>query len=850
MSSSWSLSPALSLLYLLQSGKIAPGICCFLSSTGAKIVIGSIALALIGAQLYSIFNQPSIYFSRIKNLRPSYSDLESSSTSLEHQPDYKTDFNKDHHPNDSPPFLFIDENFNDQQEMDEDDPLYRNYSHDPINMESITSRADLSQALNTQWSNLTKQQLIEYIDRISKNEVKVFDKEKIQWVTKQHIESFIMSLSEDDKDIFLGQVLKLGGVYILDFAKIFSMEDFEGTLELALKRDKLQEQFINYINYYYSNIIKVYHKSKELSSKSIFHLLEEKFQTISNQQVIYKLVNSSFFSGYDLNDLQKYPDLNYQTFNNFIDQSTPLQRYLIYAHILQMLPAQSQQLHKNPLKYRVFHYTLEQLTKRLINLFSGVDLNYLSDHQGLLKIKESKYKTLEQMESVFINLDQAQALELVLSSTIFLYHDIRSEVKNSWRRVYKLLKKLINNSSDLNKHILFSIFFNLDDSSIDDIAKIYQLSKPKILYLKKVLAEDIFQTFFPDSNLGDAREPGELQSRESEYSIEDELAELQLIFDRLSETKLINKFILSPIFKDIDLRDHKNFSNFSYENLTSIIDQSPPLNKHIILSIILDLDSTIAADIARLHKTTPMSVSSTKKLIVKQMLETFSLNKTTIVMTLAQLIKAYEEMSESEVINRLVQSQYLSHLDLSNHKKYPNINYQSLTTLIDKVYDIKKHVILSNILNLDSAENIHIRQLYSLSDKFFISEIRRQVIKSMQYLFSQNVQIAYGQSLTLPQLQSIYDKLSDTEVMDKILHSSVFKEINLSDRIIFPNFNRKTLNILIESATPIKKHVIFSVLLNLDANRITELSKIYSVTISAVSSQKKDIKTTLLKMFM
>ena len=508
---------------------------------------------------------------------------------------------------------------------------------------------------------------------------------------------------------------------------------------------------------------------------------------------------------------------------------------------------------------------------------------------------------------------------------------------------------------------LQSVFFNLDDSSIDDITKTHQLSKPEILYQKKVLLENIFQIFFPNSTLElkEIKEFAETQSKDLRLSIEKEFFELKLIFDGLSETELMEMIVSSPLFNDVDLRVHNKFSNFNYqnliniienssemkkhiiwsvilelnstkasdiarmysvtesyisqlkqtikkdmlnkfsakmqkhvmtleelldkfyslessmviekitnssyfndldlgdkhhfpnfnyENIVSIIDQSPRINKHIILSIILNLDSTTAADIAKKYKTAFSVVSDRKKRIVKQMIQAFLPQEQSDIKSLEELIKIYQGMPQSEVINRLIQSQYLSHLDLSNKQKYPNMSYRSLTELINRVNDIRRHIILSNILKIDSAEVIDIRQLYSISPKFF-SDIRRQVIKAMEKLFAQTPQIAYKQSLTLPQLQSIYYQLSNAEVEDRIITSSFFKGIDLEDRIKFPNFNRKTLNRLIKSASPIKKHVIFSVLLNLDANRLYELSEIYSVHTSSLTFHKKAIIKTLLEMF-
>ena len=545
-----SLYYPLSSLYLLQIGNIYKKVWYFLSSYSGKILIGSIAFVWLGSKLYSTLFQPPIdYFTKENNLVTQ--KLEHWSYALE-QLNYRSYATKNLKPNDVPPFLFIDQEHEsenkDEEEDYDDDPFYVNYSHNPINLENITSNIDLSQTFNTLWTNLTDKQLVEYIARIAKNEITVFDNEKIQWITKEHVESFIMSLSDYDKDIFLGLVLKLGEIYILDFAKIYSIVDFDDTLALAKQRDYLKGQFIDFINYYFSNIINLYPltktNSKDLSKKSILNILEEKFQTISEKIVIDKLLDCDYFSDYDLNNQQKYPNFNYQTLKNFIHQSKPLQRYLTYAYLLQMLPKQSQQLQKNPLQYRVLHHNLADLTKKLINLFSGIESFNLTDNHQSLKTRDSQYKTLEEMESMFLNLDSSEALELVLTSSIFPHQRLHAQIKKSWNQLYELLIELINNSSDLNRHILYSVFFNLDDSTVDDLAKIHQLSKPQIQFYKKELVENIFHTFFPHSTINDDEQF--LQAKNLKHTMT--LIELIDHFKSLDNSTALKKLTDSPYF--------------------------------------------------------------------------------------------------------------------------------------------------------------------------------------------------------------------------------------------------------------------------------------------------------------
>ena len=573
-----------------------------------------------------------------------------------------------------------------------------------------------------------------------------------------------------------------------------------------------------------TDLSKLFHNNTPTTALSLAKL-ERKFAELSETEVMERLSHSSLFGDTDLTDTSIFPDFTYPIITKYLTQAPKIKKRIFYGLALGLDETISTQELERQLA--VISPNTKYHRDRLVD-----DLSRLFSRGRVLMATFS----LDKLERQFAELSETEVMTRLSGSPIFNHIDLTD--KSAFPDFsYEILTDYLSRISKVKKHLLYSSILALDiDVRYSELGTLYSITKSAIWYHRYALKDELTRIF-----------------RDSSPTLSRSLPELDQLFAELNEAEVIKRLNAAPLFAHVDLTNTSEFPDFNYEILTTYLQHTTKIKRHIFLSSTMGLDTPYVrdSDIAKQHSVVPRIVWYYRNTLKNDLTRIFRKGKPTAALSLAELARRFEKLNETEVMESLIASPLFADFTAAglSAKAFPNFRFDALLAYLKELSEVKKHLFYSSTMGLD-LRHVRDRELaeqYSLKTNT-IQTYRSRLKDDLLRMFGHKEE---RKAPSFDVLEQRFQQLSQTQILDRLSDSQLFAEMGLEDASTFPDTSHEAFTAYHSETLKIKKHILYNDTVADGNPKITmqELSKLYSLTESSIWYHRDTLKEDLSRIF-
>lgn len=553
--------------------------------------------------------------------------------------------------------------------------------------------------------------------------------------------------------------------------------------------------------------------------------LERRFNELSETEVMERLSSSPLFDDTDLTDTSMFPDFTYPVITGYLNQAPKIKKRIFYGLALSLDDRVSNQEFERQLTVISPNtkYHRDRLVEDLSRLFS----------RGKLTMATF---SLDKLEQKFAKLSETEAMKRLSSSPILSHIDF-TNTSAFPDFSYEVLIDYLSRVSKIKKHLLYSSILALDiDVRYSELGLLYSMTRSAIWYHRYSLRDELIRLF-----------------RDSSPTLSRSLPELEQLFTELSEAEVMKRVNASPLFADKDLTDTSAFPDFNYEILTTYLQHTTKIKRHIFHSSTMGLDTPHVrdADLAKQHSIVPRIVWYHRNTLKNDLERIFRKGKPTAALSLAELARRFEKLSETEVMERLIASPLFANFNAAglSAKAFPSFRFDALLAYLTELSEVKKHLFYSSTMGLD-LRHIRDRELaeqYSLKTNT-IQTYRSRSKDDLLRMFGNKDE---RKAPSFDVLEQRFQQIRQTEIFDLLSGSQLFTEMDLEDASAFPDTSYEAFIAYLSETPRIKRHILYNNTVSGGDPKMTvqELSELYSLTESSIWYHRDTLKEDLSRIF-
>lgn len=542
--------------------------------------------------------------------------------------------------------------------------------------------------------------------------------------------------------------------------------------------------------------------------------LDKEFAELAAGEVTSRLLSSEMLRDSSVDYEDYLTEECCDTLRDFVEKSPSIRRHIFYATVMGMDDINLRDIqreHSADRKTIIYHR--DYLAAKVRNIIktgnsSGRvirDLNQLDDEFFAMS-KDKIISLLRQSEALEeFNLDE--------------YPSLSQEKINH-------LRFLIKNSAPVKRHLFYRFFLNLDESISADINKKYlngtkNRMRMQRSYKNRMRIQIINLVKLDNDKVFHAKEFKDLKDGFFNMST----ADLRKLLTRSRLLKNTNKYSLMS-------------EGDRYDALRDFVARLTPMQQHVVFSLIMIMDNNNITNMASKYGRTKATLFYHERKLLPRIINI--VNRGNPLGYLAKSFKNLEDefnnLDRFEIVDLMRRSDAFVGIDFDAHPELSEERYIVLKNFIAWSEPVKRHIAYSLIFHLDESKGKDIALHHGKEKKTWWSH--REDLKEK----IANIYLAgHPQGVltkTLDEMEEDFIGLSKSELMDLLRKYFVSVDVDisyindLSDRL----FNKLQDNVLLKDS--LDRHILYSIILRLDNNYATNISKKYGYSKRTVARHK------------
>lgn len=536
-----------------------------------------------------------------------------------------------------------------------------------------------------------------------------------------------------------------------------------------------------------------------------FKELDADFSAMSQVAMFEALQKSEVFTDIETRDMH-FSELKGKALRKAILSSSPINRHVFYSAILNMDGATLTDLAKtHSITYNSAWMRRQALHKKILSILIPIRPNSKKVQRASIS------RPFEEMENMFHAMASEDIREL-LHNVPKLTH------RNFDTSSIETLRQTIASSPPARRHVFYSAILMLDNSSIPTVAARWQMSRGAASFHKTQLLSSMEQLF---------------KSASPAASVSLDFADLEHEFEAMTITTMLNRLgsaraLSKRQWQLLELSEPKG------KALREAVLASSAIRRHIFYSIMLKMDSTSLAEIARQNFISIDNAEEHRLSLYKQVLSLLGYQATHITkpskLLLSDMESAFVAMSYREMFTRLQKSTMLKSYDLE--KKTSNFDLMSLRNYVLDSRKLTKHLFYSITLEMDQTSLEEIAGEYYLSENT-VKNHQDELHRATLTILKLSPPISIPTILSFGELEQAFLALEPAEVLHRLSRHQGLAAVKHAESR-YPELHEFIL-----SKPPMKRHVFYSLILRLDHSSSEDIAAVQSMLSNTIRVHKR-----------
>lgn len=501
---------------------------------------------------------------------------------------------------------------------------------------------------------------------------------------------FLQNISYTERSIFYNIVMGLDGK--------------GNNLDTIAAQYSLRTSGSYYLKYRLSqDLSRLFRKGPQKRALSL-DASEKVFTDLSEAEAMDLVRQSDCFAAVDFSDVAAFPVFRYDVLTAYLQQASEIKKRVFYSLMMKLDGTRYADIAE--------HYSISSslLTYYKKSLCSDL-LQYFSDP---LSAKHMFY--FSELEQLYRQMSSAEVMQRVQRSDFFGGVDLSDQQTFPEFR-YNVLTDFLGRQPEVKRFMFYRFAMDLDDSNMESIAGQYALALPSATRYINELRATFLRIFSGRKAVS--------------------FAQIKQQFEGLNAAEVMTVLRTSGFFGDVDLSDRESFPHFSYDILTAYLQQEQQAMQHIFYVFVMNLGSAGAQKLADYYAITPRSIYHKRKLLKSELLKWFITgNSSAVILSFGELEQKFGELSEDKVMNIVRTSAFFSDVNLSDDVDFPHFSYDSLSMVMEREKEIRKHILYSLIMKLDHGKISDIARKHLISEAL-VGYHRRELRKKLLLKFSE-----------------------------------------------------------------------------------------------------------------
>lgn len=548
-----------------------------------------------------------------------------------------------------------------------------------------------------------------------------------------------------------------------------------------------------------------------------FAELEETFDDMDADEVFTRLRRAPMFSHQDLRKKSNW----LTALKNYIAELPPVKRHMFYVAGLGLSPGTT--LKSIAIEWQARPGSVQRIKGTLATKIQRVLLEEDTTQHTKHKLArlEAQFQAMPATE-VFTRLDRTDMFDVPATTTD---PDIRMAR-------HQILKDQLAESDSFKRHLFYSYFLGMDQTTPEEIANGWGVSKSSAKLYRDFLT----------SKIGAIIQAGSNSLRILSFD------QLEARFEKMEDSKILSRLQRSPVFRK-SLLQRILFTKEGISDLKDHLASSLEVRRHVFYSMILMLDGHSLEEIAQKWDVTYGGAWYHKDSLVKTIETIFSTPELKSLddsaETLATLETKFLGMDNTEVARRLEQSGMLMDCDL---KKCP-LTEQKLQDLQDYLLKSRpeaRRIFYSLFLQMEKTLLKHLSGQMNI--KYRLAWNTQFRLRSEITSLLQNEGSWVELPLSLEQMDAEFKAIDNEKLLSRLQSSALLASTSQQDHQLTANDLTRFRGAILRSA-PIRRHVLYSLFLKMNNHLPGDVAERWQVAPLAVQYHVGHLSNFISDMF-
>ena len=644
-----------------------------------------------------------------------------------------------------------------------------------------------------------------------------FSSQEISEVSWYITWQFLETLNHNKRRFFLGHVLDLQGRH--DGTERSGVAE-----ELILSFSQHLQRFVKVENVSVRSLASskeksggdrtmVRNQSSSEPTRRKFRDLEEldkEFAELATGEVTSRLLSSEVLQDSSVGYEDYLTEECCDKLRDFVKKSPPIRKHIFYATVMGMDDINLRDIQREHSADRktIIHHR-DYLAAKLRNIIK-------TGHSSGRVIRD-----LNQLDDEFFAMSNDKIISLLRHSETLEGFNLDKYSRLSQEKINHL-RFLIKNSAPAKRHVFYRFFLNLDESISADINKKYLngMGDPRS-YKYRMRMQIINLVKLDNEKVFYAKEFKDLKDEFFNMSIAD-LREL------LTRSRLLKNTKKDSLMSEGD----------RYDALRDFVARLTPMQQHVVFSIIMIMDNNNISNMASKYGRTKATLSYHTRRLLPRIINIVNTGNPSgyFAKSFKDLEEEFNSFDRFEILDLMRRSDAFEGIDFDAHPELSEERYIALKNFIAWSEPVKRHIAYSLIFHLDESKGKDIALHHGKERKTWWShseDLKEKIINIYLAGHPQGVL-----TKTLDEMEEDFIGLSKSELMELLrkYFVSVDFDINYINDLSDSLFNKLQENVLLKDS--LDRHILYSIILRLDNNYATNISKKYGYSKRTVARHK------------